>query len=135
VNVDTLFFMLGWDRYGFYKKHVGTCYAELVFLHPVRSAGHVMHSAHLGRATSEHYFSCSSSYGTYSTKSTTGRGILNLCFCIQWDLRAWRAFYMSGAQNVDALFFSLVGPVWIPQKAHWDTLHQTFVIASGGFCV
>jgi hypothetical protein len=25
--------MLGWDRYGFYKKPGGTHYAELVFLH------------------------------------------------------------------------------------------------------
>jgi hypothetical protein len=32
-NVDVLFFMLGWDRYGFNKKRVRTHYAELVFLH------------------------------------------------------------------------------------------------------
>jgi hypothetical protein len=30
-NVDALFFMLAWDRYEFYKKHVGTSYVELVF--------------------------------------------------------------------------------------------------------
>jgi hypothetical protein len=34
-NVDALFFVLRWDRYGFHKKHVGTRYTELVFLHPV----------------------------------------------------------------------------------------------------
>jgi hypothetical protein len=32
------------DRYGFNKKHAGTCYAQLVFLHPVGSAGHVVYS-------------------------------------------------------------------------------------------
>jgi hypothetical protein len=43
-NVDILFFMLSWDRYGFNKKHAGTRYAELVFLHLVGPAGHIVHS-------------------------------------------------------------------------------------------
>jgi hypothetical protein len=30
-NNDALFFMPGWDRYGFDKKHVGSHYAELLF--------------------------------------------------------------------------------------------------------
>jgi hypothetical protein len=42
-NVDTLFFMLGWDQYGFDKKCIGTRYAELSFLYPVGSASHVVH--------------------------------------------------------------------------------------------
>jgi hypothetical protein len=41
-NTGALFFMLWWDRYGFHKKCTETCYAELVFLHPVKSAGHVV---------------------------------------------------------------------------------------------
>jgi hypothetical protein len=43
-NVDTLFFMLGWARYRFDKKHTGTHDAELVFLYPLGSAGHVAQS-------------------------------------------------------------------------------------------
>jgi hypothetical protein len=41
-NVDALFFMLGWDRYEFHKKHTGTPYTELVFSDPVLSAVHVV---------------------------------------------------------------------------------------------
>jgi hypothetical protein len=40
----TLFVMLEWDRYGFDKKRTGTRYAQLIFLRPVGSVGHVAHS-------------------------------------------------------------------------------------------
>jgi hypothetical protein len=42
-NVVALFFILTWDWYGFPKNRTETRYAEVVFLHPVGSVGHVVH--------------------------------------------------------------------------------------------
>jgi hypothetical protein len=44
-NGDAPFFMLRWEQYGFDKKFIGAHYAKTVFLHPVRSAGHVVLSS------------------------------------------------------------------------------------------
>jgi hypothetical protein len=55
-NAHTVFFMLMCARYGFHKKCVGTSYVEVVFLHPVGSAGHVMHSGAYGARNVEVLF-------------------------------------------------------------------------------
>jgi hypothetical protein len=82
----TLFFMLGWDRYGFNKKSNGTHYAELVFLHPFGYAGCVVHSGVSG-ARSVDTFSCLGGAGVVSIKSAPGHVMSNLCFRILWDLQ------------------------------------------------
>jgi hypothetical protein len=47
-NVIAVFFMLGWDWYGFDKKCSGTRYAELVFLHQMGCVGCVVYSSASG---------------------------------------------------------------------------------------
>jgi hypothetical protein len=47
-NAETLFFVQGWVRCGSQKKHTGTRYAELVFLHPTRFDSHVVYSGAFG---------------------------------------------------------------------------------------
>jgi hypothetical protein len=41
---------------------------------------------------------------------------------------------IRGVKHRHTIFYAWVGPVWIPQKAHHDTLCQTYVFASGGIC-
>jgi hypothetical protein len=77
--------MLGWDRCGFQKMHVGTRYVELVFLHPVGYSGHFEHSGESGRETSTHYFSRSGGTGTDSTQMRARTCYTELMFCIRWD--------------------------------------------------
>jgi hypothetical protein len=85
-NVDALFFMLQWDRYGFDKKRFRTHYAEHVFLHPLGSVGHVVHSGVSEVRNINTLFLCSGGTGTDSTKIVMGHVTLNFCFCIRWDL-------------------------------------------------
>jgi hypothetical protein len=64
---NALFFMLAWDKYRFDNKHVGTSYAECVF---VRT----------GHEIAMHYLSCSGRPGVVSMKSAPGYFTSNSCF-------------------------------------------------------
>jgi hypothetical protein len=75
--------MLGWDQCNFPKKRTGLNYTELVFLHLVGYAGHVVH---LGLETLTHYFSSLGGTGMDMTKIMPGHVTPNLCFYIWWDL-------------------------------------------------
>jgi hypothetical protein len=49
--------MLRWVWCCFHKKQAGTRYAELVFLHPVRSVGHIVHFGAQGAQNVDALFS------------------------------------------------------------------------------
>jgi hypothetical protein len=70
--------MIEWTRCDFNKKHTGTHYAEFVFLQPVGSAGHVVHSGMSRHKMSTHYFSWSVGPGVVSMKSVSGHVTLKL---------------------------------------------------------
>jgi hypothetical protein len=86
-NVNALFFMLRWDRYGFHKTRSGTRYAELVVLHPMGYVGHVVHSGASGAQNTKYYFLCSGGPNAVFIKNALGQVTPNLCFYIRWDLR------------------------------------------------
>jgi hypothetical protein len=86
-NVDALFLMLRFTQCSFNKKRAETRYAKLVFLHPVGSAGHVLHSCTYGVQNIDALFSCLGGPGAVFINGELRHITLNLCFCIQWDLR------------------------------------------------
>jgi hypothetical protein len=47
-NIEAIFVTIGWHRYGFCEKQVRTNYTELVFLHLVGSAFHIVPSGASG---------------------------------------------------------------------------------------
>jgi hypothetical protein len=79
-NLDVLFFILGWELFGFHKKCARTSYTKFLFFHPMESTGHVVHSSASWARNVMYYFSSSGGTGKDSTKSTPGHDTLNLCF-------------------------------------------------------
>jgi hypothetical protein len=78
--------MLGWAQGSFHKKSAGTHFVELVFLHPVGSAGQLVHfSASEARNVITLFFMLGwNRYGF--DKNTLGHVMPILCFCNRWDL-------------------------------------------------
>jgi hypothetical protein len=97
-NVGTLFFRLRWAWCSFQKKHVGTRYAELMFLYSVGSVGHIVHSYVSGHETTMNYFSSLGGPGAVSIKSMLGHITPNLWFCIWWDLQVMYSIVVHPVQ-------------------------------------
>jgi hypothetical protein len=68
-----------------HKKCARTRYADVVFSHPVGSAGHIVGSGASVCETSMHYFSSSSGPSADPTKSTSEHVSSNLYFLHPWD--------------------------------------------------
>jgi hypothetical protein len=107
-NFDALFFMLGWVRCSFHKKHTGTRYAELVFLHPVGSASYKVHSSVSGAQNIDALFFVIGWSRCGFHEMLTGTRYIELgilhpvgsaCHIVNSDA--------SGPRNIDALFFTL----------------------------
>jgi hypothetical protein len=117
-NIDTLIFMLVWDRCSFHKKHVGTSYVELLFLHPVGFAGHIVYcGASRKRNINALFFMLVWDHYIFQKKGAM------TCYAERVSLHP--VGYVghvvdcgsSGWRNVDELFFlARLGLVWIPQK-------------------
>jgi hypothetical protein len=85
-NINAIFFILGWDRYGFDKKHAEASYTKIVFLHPVGSVGHLVLSVASGTRNVNTLFSCSGGTKLDLRKSALGHVTPNMCSCIRWNL-------------------------------------------------
>jgi hypothetical protein len=55
-NVTAPYFMLMWTRCLSHEKHTGTHYTELLFLHTLQSAGHIVNSNAFGAPNMDKLF-------------------------------------------------------------------------------
>jgi hypothetical protein len=127
------FFKLLWDRYGYNKKHVGTRYAELVFLHPVGDEAHVVHFvSSRARNVDALFFKLGwDRYGLH--KKRAGTRYVKLVFLYPVGSAGHVVhFVASGAQNINALFFMFGLDRFGFNKKAPDTFRQNCVFASDG---
>jgi hypothetical protein len=112
-----------WARCRSHKKRVRTRYNEHVSLHLVGSSGHVVHSGVSAVRNIDELFSFPVGPDADTTKSLSGHVILNLCFCMQWDL--WFTYCIlvrPGHETSPQCFSCWGGPSLDPKKSRWDTL-------------
>jgi hypothetical protein len=99
-------FMVESAWFGSHKKHIGTCYADLVFLHLVGCIGHVVRSGACGVRNVNAQFFMLRWARCGSNKKCTGTHYTELVFL--QPVGSTSHVVRSGAvgvQNIDALFF------------------------------
>jgi hypothetical protein len=99
--------MLRWDWYGFNEKRFRTCYAELVFLHPVGSVGHVVHFDASGVQNIDALFLVLGWDRYRFDKKHFGTQHAKLFLHLLGSVSRVAHSGASGSQNVDAIFFLL----------------------------
>jgi hypothetical protein len=105
-------------RCRYQRKRAQTRYTELVFLHTVRSAGHVVHSAVSGARKLMHYFSCLARLSAYTTKVHPDMLPRTSVFTSYAIFGSRSAFLCDRAvKHQCTIFQARVGLVWIPEKA------------------
>jgi hypothetical protein len=129
-NVDLLFFMLGWAWCVFHKKRAEKYYVELVFLHSVGYVGHVVHSRLSGAPQNfEALFSRSGGPSVVFIKCVLGNVMLNLCFCIRYDLRVMECILVCpGRKKYRHYFFMLRWDRYRLHKKHDGTCYIDLVL-------
>jgi hypothetical protein len=128
---DALLFMLGWDRYGFDKKCSRTCYAELVFLHPVGAAGQEMYSgvSEAGKVDTLFFMLWWDRYRFHKNHAGTHYAKLVFLHPVGYAGHIVHSD-ASGSRNVNTLFTCSGGTSTDRTKAQWNMLRRICVFAS-----
>jgi hypothetical protein len=129
---ETLIFILGWGQYEFHKKHARTHFTDLLFLHPVGFAGHIVHSSVFGARNVDAVFFMLwwDRYGIDKKHVIADTSCQTCVFCIWWDIWVTCIPELSRHETSTDYFSCLGGPIVFSIKNHVGTHYATVV-----FCI